>query len=442
MAVTRKTSSASAATITTAVHPRYAEWLDTWQWLGYSYEGDGPFLTGEALVAHPREINYKRDQDGSVTTPLEIIGYLPKYHRRRVLARYDNFAQKIVDMIADYQFRKTASRGFDEPNARGVKDYLLWCEDVDGNGTSLDDWLKEQSRCASVYGHMGITMERQAPLVKVVRSLADQGQLVLSSYSPIDIPDWIAVRGQVQEVKLLEGVARESLLQTAAKVTTAIGSETVRDGESMEIRRWTPNFFIRYDSNGAEIARVPNPLGRPPVEFMYCRRRVRVPVIGRSMLGDPKLYRDHYNMVSEMRSLLRDQTFSMLAIQLGENEEPADGRARLGKHAGTDTIIWHKGGAEFISPADGPVATYVSSIANLEDTMFRRVGLDSSGDSGGANQSGDSRRMKAMDLNQTLSGNADEVEKFEYRIARLWFQLTYGRDAGNAAWNFPARPFI
>ena len=53
------------------------------------------------------------------------------------------------------------------------------------------------------------------------------------------------------------------------------------------------------------------------------------------------------------------------------------------------------------------------------------AGLPWEGDAANA-ESADSRRLKAMDLNRLLAMYADEAERVEYQLARLWVTATTG----------------
>ena len=123
----------------------------------------------------------------------------------------------------------------------------------------------------------------------------------------------------------------------------------------------------------------------------------------------------------------------MLHIQLGDNESVTEAVANLGDHAGTDTIMFTKGEANYIAAPDGPAATYVTEIANAEYKMFRLMGLSTDTDGHGAEAEG-SRRIKAMDLNRLLAGNAAEAQRFEYQLARLWYRATFGAQIGQKRW--------
>jgi hypothetical protein len=51
-------------------------------------------------------------------------------------------------------------------------------------------------------------------------------------------------------------------------------------------------------------------------------------VIGQSVLNDPALYVDLYNLTSEQRELLRNQTFSILNVVLGTGPDAISVRRR------------------------------------------------------------------------------------------------------------------
>lgn len=415
-------------------HPLYDEWEDFWRLAGENYEGDGGYLDGSNLVPHPRELSYAQRADGTYDFNT-VTGEKPKLRRRKQLARYDNFAQALTDVFVDHQYAKGISRTF----ASGTPDenYLRWVENVDGEGTHLDDWLKDRQTLAHTYGHLFAMMERgpsKRPDGGRARSRAEQGDLRLVDYLPPDALDWLAPRKKLTAIKFCEAVERGSLREPSIYSDTYSGQHRSSNGVdhvalNLEYLFGDANTWTRYDNTGTQIGTAKHGFGELPVVPFYSRRRARIPVIGRPLLRDPRLFRDHFNLVSELRELLRSQTFSLLNIQLHENETVEMAKARMGDHAGTDTVLFTMGGAAFIAPADGPVAAYVEAIDQVERKMFRLVGLPWEGDSRDA-EAADSRRLKAMDLNRTLAGHADEAERADYGIARLFYIGFYGREMG------------
>jgi hypothetical protein len=429
----RAAGATSSTQFVTQTHPLYDEWIASWWLAGENYEGDGGYLDGMNLIPHPRELNYAQTASGTDFT--QVVGAKQKLIRRRQLARYDNFAQALTDIFVDHQYAKGISRTWKHTH-RADDNYLRWIEDVDGAGTHLDDWLKQRQVLAHTYGHVFAYLDRAPGLAARPRTRAEQGRLVLRYYIPPDTLDWLAPHKHLTGVKFAEAVERTSLMQPSTFSSAyhgATASES-RDDLNVEYLFIDDRAVLRYDAEGTAVqTSVQHGFGELPVAVFYSKRRARIPVLGRMLLKDPRLFRDHYNMISELRELLRSQTFSMLHIQLQENETVDSARARLGDHAGTDTVLFTMGGAEFIAPADGPVATYATQIDAAERKMFRLIGLPWEADSRDAEAEG-SRKLKAQDLNRTLAGHADEAERFEYQLARLFYVGFYGRQVGLQRW--------
>lgn len=398
----------------THTHPTYTTLEATWKLLQEAYRGDGGFLNGDNLVAHPREIIYKADTGGFPTT--DIHGYRDKFTRRKTLARYENFARTIVDTFIAHLFAKTIQR-----DTGAIGDPLeTWWQDVDGAGTHIADWMAWEQALAFVYGHVVTILDLPASDTPA-RTRAEQGAPALRCYSPLDVLDWIWADGRFQALKLAEAVPRANLEQFATSEDSRGGG----DGAPVALRYvvWTPGTWTRHRSDGSVVDSGTHGFGVVPAVIHRARTVPGMPYLGGTILGDPKLHKDHYNLVSELRELLRSQTFSMLNIQLAPDEEVGAARARLGDAASVETIVWSKGAAGFIAPPDGPASVYQEELTALERKLYRMAGLPYEGDSASA-ESADSRRLKAMDLNRLLAMYADEAERVEYQLVALWLRAT------------------
>ncbi len=395
---------AQTTTALKRTHPTYDVYADVWTLLQQAYRGDGGYLDGTNLVAHPREIIYARNEDGSPSTTVQ--GHKDKYTRRKTLARYENFARTMVDTFLSHLFAKPVVR-----QAPTLPDLADWWNDVDGAGTHISTWMQQQQALAFVFGHVVVLMDQARLEAGTPRTRAEQGQPLLRCYGPLDVLDWIYDRGRYQGVKLLDTVPRTDLLDDS------------EDADAYLL--YTPEEWRRYNAEGVLLESGPHGFGVVPAELHRARAVPGMPDIGMSVLGDPKLFTDHYNMLSELREMLRGQTFSMLNIQLGQDEDIGQARGRLGDAASVETIVWSKGPAGFIQPDKGPAEVYEAELLALERKMYRLAGLPWDGDSRDA-ESADSRRLKAMDLNRMLSLYADEAERVEYALVQLWYRATTG----------------
>jgi hypothetical protein len=440
----KKTSDQDAAQrFVWQTHPLYQAWWNTWKLLAESYEGDGGYLDGTNLVPHPRELVYPLLSDGTIDpnkNPIEK----DKFRRRRQLARYENFAQALVDLMVDHQYTHSITRTFGDDKTDAVQQELAakqpiteWWKNVDGLGTSIDDWMKQTQVLANVFGHVFVVMDR--PLATTPpQTAAEEGRPYLRVYTPLDALDWLAPQHKLTAVKFIEAQERTSLQEASTFAADTANSTLLAQGAAnstprVQYRVWTDTEWTLYNAEGGRVDGKAHGLNELPVLVFYSHRRARLPILGRSLLRDPKLFKDHFNLVSEAREILRGQTFSMLKVKLGEAEEIGEARSNLGNHAGIDSVLFTKGDAEYIAPPDGPVKAILDEIRNVERKMFRLIGIGEDTDSHAPETEG-SRRLKAMDLNRLLAGHAAEAQRFEMAIARLWFLWTYGPDAGQSRW--------
>lgn len=452
---------ASAGEQSSAVNRRtnriYRVWQPIWTKLAHVREGIGGFLDGTYLVAHPREwldhtlmqttlVNGQTVTTAAGPNPNPVKPG-PKLIRRRQLARYENYGGKIIDQMKSALFREEPSRRVGESDANKAPSLIeVWWKNIerkqsrtmsaaaestptkDGQSrqratprTSITKFWPQAWDAAATFGHMFVVMDR--PSGEPAATQADQQQPFLRMYTPLDAIDWLLDdQGNLTEIKFLELRQRNSL-------------EDIESAIQFNIRVFTSTYWALYTRDGMLVEGGPvnglHKLGRVPVIVLYAKRRNLVPLIGHSVLDNPMLYIDLYNLTSEVRELLRNQTFGILNVQLGQDESVVDAQASMGQMTGTESVLFSKGKADFISPAAENVKAYQEERADLIRTIYRLSAISWESDSKDAEAKG-SLKLKREDLNQMLSGFADEVERAELEVAELFYRATYGADAWEA----------
>jgi hypothetical protein len=180
----------------------------------------------------------------------------------------------------------------------------------------------------------------------------------------------------------------------------------------------------------------PHQFGTIPVVVQYAKRKSLAPLVGQSVLGDPHLYIDLYNITSEIRELLRNQTFGILTIKLGTGEgsmSVTDAKTMLGETKGVENVMFTPNGAEYIQPDAANVTVYQVERTELLRTIYRLAAIPWESDSKDAEAEG-SMKLKREDMNQVLSAYGDQCEKAEIEIAKLWFRAEYG-DTWEQKWD-------
>lgn len=401
-------------------HPVYAKLETTWRKLRDVRSGEGGFADGGYLIGHPREyVQETREITEGGVTKTETVSTnraTKKLKARRALACYENFAATVVETLVAALFREQATRRVGDGGQSTPAPLEAWWDDVDGLGTHIDDFMAEAWDVAATFGHLFLSVDLPT---HTAETAADQGQPFLRAYTPLDAIDWVVDdMGRLTAVKFAELAPRESI-ETAwvPKLRTRVVTATD---------------WALYDHQGVRVAGGPHDYGRVPVVVLFAKRRPLDPFVGASVLGDPMLYVDLYNLTSEVRELLRSQTFSILNVPLGTGEQALSveqAQAMMGNTSGTSNVLFSGAAAQFISADAANVAAYHEEIKRRLRTIYRLASLQWESDSQDAEAEG-SLQLKREDMNQRLSAYADECERAEYALAELFYRVTLGGEAG------------
>lgn len=408
------TGSGTLADLSTKIvgytHPMYSVWAPIWLKCAHVREGAGGFMDGTYLVAHPREW-----EDYTATTPRKPT---KKLKARRALASYENFGGAIIDAKKSAIFREVPVRRVGDGKQETKTPLEAWWEDVDGLGHSIDDFMMMAWDVAATFGHAYIYLEQDS---EEADTAADQGMPYLCLYTPLDALDWLEdERGELTAIKFVEGSARTSFDQLAIPLP--------------QVRMVNEVGWQLYSrQTGEAVGHGTHDLGELPVVTLYAQRRPLIPRIGHTVLHDPQLYIDLYNLLSELRELLRNQTFSILNVPLGTGADAMSvetAKALLGAATGTEQVLFSGAAAGFISADASNVEAYQNEIERRLRTIYRLCAVHWDSDKRGVEAAG-SVELKREDMNQRLAAYADEIEAAEYGLVALWYRAMYGADRGS-----------
>lgn len=393
-------------------HPLYDLWAPIWALLEDCADGTGGFLDGTYLIAHPRE--WLDHDKPNPTQPTK------KLLERRRLARYENLANLILTLKLEGLFREPAVRRVVRPNGEAweTHPYLDWVSgDVDGDGRPLEAVLSAAYRGALTFGHMFLVLDRardDGP------TAADRAPLVLRTYRPLDAPDWLEVRGTLSAIKLVEALPRTSLDQPASEAGWRIYQITD-----------TRTTVTTVEGEDQTVETIDHRFGVLPVVPLYAHRRSLTSVLGESALADPRLYVDLFNLTSEVRELLRKQTFSILNIPLGKGVDGGtaitveQAQAMIGQTNGTANVLFTAEAANYISADTANVTVYQEERQQLIRTIFRLCKVPFQQDSREA-ETAEAQREKRKDFSTTLAGYADRLREAELALAERWYRGHFG----------------
>jgi hypothetical protein len=406
---------------------RHREWTQhevRWRWLVDSLEGgdqyrfasygtDGRGYPARNLVRHKREYddaerNMFGDGGGVVRTTDN------DYDLRLVRTPVPTMVAEVVNKHLSRIYAKEVKR---DENAQ----LQAWRENVDGAGTTIDDWMQaEVAPLLYTLGTLDVLIEHPAaPDGQRPASLAEQQQMGLDT----------AVAKVVLPQNVVDWELNPDRTYAWAVVREVVSDPKDPAKELEQFRRWTDTDWTLHDKEGLVLAAGPHPFGRVPMVRLMLDRKALCENVGRTPIeAVAERAREYYNRDSEL--ILNDTQQAHPLLQGPEDYIGADGTIPIGPSwllpkkkntVGTSTAYE---GFEIVDfPKDG-ADSIRQNKANLRDEVDRlTANAKPAGETGsGANtvaQSGVSKAFDQSDLVNLLSRLAAQLERAERQIAVL-----------------------
>ncbi|MCA1685984.1 MAG: hypothetical protein LC745_08380, partial [Planctomycetia bacterium] len=293
-----------------------------------------------------------------------------------------------------------------------------WWSDVDGCGTTVDQWMSETvAPLLLVLGQLDLYMDHPpAPDGEPIETKADLQRLgldrcVASYILPENMLWWkLDPNGQ----RYLECLVLEH--------------HEVGDGPAVRYRYWTTDGSTLYDADGEVISADTNPFGVVPIIRIFDRRKPRCRNIGQSRYESiAERQREYYNRDSEL--ILSDTTQAHPLLQGPEDFVQADGTIPVGPswllpkkkntqggaatYEGFDVVDFPKDGAESIR----------KNKADIRDDVDRDSALVKPAGQQAVAQSGLSKMLDHADGNNRLAKVAKVLGRAERVASELAMQV-------------------
>ena len=341
-----------------------------WQFLYDSYTGLGGYKDGSYLIRHKRESD-------------------EKYERRKKLAYYPNFVKKIVDTFTAQIFKKP-------PQRKLTKEYELFVNDVDRKGTYIDDFMRRAFKLSLIFGTVFIIVDKPS---QVAKTKQEEIEKKLLPYATIRLP-W-----QIEEYELDE----------YGNLKRIVFSE--KKGKKREL---TNEVLRVLDENDKVILERENPLEVLPVVVL----RTSDQLLYEELFSEPFIYTiaqlnfELYNLISEIREILRNITFPVLTYPVRSIESFSQKEIIVG----TENALLYEpetgGKPDFVAPPPAPVEVYLEYLNKVIEQIYRTVNLEFVLGSQ-TQKSGVALEFEFQNLNTLLSMFAMNLEKAEYEIANI-----------------------
>lgn len=224
-------------------HPGHGRLCVLWRFLERSYAGGCQYKNCTDSEGQPVFITHEQESPPAAT-------------RRKRLATYRNFVKPIVDKFSSFVY------GQDIPRDSSSQ-YSGWSMDVDGNGTSLHEFMSKASKKAALLGRWIILVDttKSEDVMTRAQAEAEGARMVLRYAHPSRAIDW----NEDWSVVLFQQDQSTYVLMDDMNITTAtIDEEGKVDSMEVKPHSWgvIPMVCMKAGDEGLGIAQDVAELGK------------------------------------------------------------------------------------------------------------------------------------------------------------------------------------
>lgn len=348
-----------------------------YQLLKDAYFGTGGFENGVYLEKHKRET----EED---------------FRSRRENAYYLNYVMPIVNALTDPIFKHAPLRDYQGAAETLVAEFL---KDVDGNGTSIGQFMKRAAVTAKLYGVAFLVVDM--PQHIEARNLGELLQMRQFPYVYLMHPSAVQEYGIDKNGNLLY-INFQEIMKIVDGAITYRYTHYDRQG-------W------RVSGDDIQVTSGTYNLGTVPVVPLFSRQLEQVTMLpSPEMLPVAKVAKALYNHCSWLGEIMRTQTFPLLTIPSMDATDLVIGTNNALGYSPDST---HE--PAFIAPSSNPASILQSQIQMLIQEMYRMSNL-SFMLAAPSDVSGISRQWEFERTNQQLANFAQQCGRAEECVLQIF----------------------
>jgi hypothetical protein len=326
-----------------------------------------------------------------------------------------------------------------EVDREAPPDVTAWWLDVDGKGTSIDDYMRETvAPLLMAIGQLDLLFDHpKAPPGQVAVTRADEIAMgldacVVSYILPQNVVWWSLDRTD----RYAEVLVREYENASNRLDRDRNGAPIDPDGSSISstnwrrnyvrFRHWTATQSTLYSCDGSTVIEtIPHSYGRVPIVRLIDVKKHRTSAVGKSRYEIVcELQRAHYNQLSELilSSVIQGHPFLQGPESYLTNTQTIAVGPNYVLPMKADEQHEHFSGWSYVAPTVDPTAAMRLNLDDLEKRIDRAacltqpVGVAHLG-AGAVAQSGVSKRVDAQTGHKVLTAIAKSLGKAELTIA-------------------------
>ena len=429
------------------VHPRYVQFFPRWQKYLDLYEGTNLI---KYIHKHLREsmesLKQRQERLYYVNYCKPVVQLYKHYIFSKPVVRKETPEEvlqtgSVEGDIADLQ---ALAGGYSElgglPPNPNESEWRNWLRDVDRRGNSIDRFMADSEQYALIFGHVYLLVDMPSAVdrLQTEQDRMDQGlQPYVTMYYPTEAPDWglddflrptwIRFREPLPE-KAGPFTPRD---KTGQKTQTGSAAQPWYYPEAPRRQGSPPDglyrtftrmeWFVHHVEKGkVEMVNAgTHNLGEVPVVVLYCDQHSQYPFFGSSLISDiAGINEAILNWSSLVDEDIYQKVLNILCMQQGrENRKEIE--------IGSDNVLEYDLGTNapfFLAPSTNPGQFIQSMVDQGREEIYRLAKLG-----GGLGltvpqrtPSGIAQAFEFNETNRSLAERADEIERAENEVHRLW----------------------
>lgn len=386
-------------------------------------QGMSQYATGQNVATDPSNpLSYAELDEAQFATDSD-------YELRRARTPVPTFVREAVDDHLGTVYEQEITR-------KGPDDLAEWWLDVDGQGTSIDDWISSVvAPLFLVCGQVDVLIDHpKAPADVEVMSEADRRSLdldgaVASYILPGNVLWWVLNSDGTYAQVLVREFDDDASDSTDKATNDRRAASPNLTQSSHRFRYWDAERWVLLDAKGELVEEGEHPFGRVPIVRVFDRRNPRRRNVGMSRYtGVVERQREYYNRDSEL--ILSDTTQAHPLLQGPEDFVQSDGSIPVGPtwllpkkkntqggsatYEGFEVVNFPKDGAESLRKNKDDLREQVDRDASLA----KPAGASGQG-RGTVAQSGISKSLDMRGAHRKMTAVSKSLARLEATLAEL-----------------------
>ena len=381
----------------TDVHPVYAKHLERWRYFWASFNGGFDYRNSNLEML--RRYMNEDQQPGQ------------QYAQRLDYTALENSCKLVVDTYKAFLFRTLPVRALGNLNKLPYTEDFI--NDVDLDGTDIDQFMKEANSIAMIYGHAWVLVDKPSTTSaitleqEIAQGIRPYAQLI----SPENILDWSWVR------------------VNGRYVLDYLKQKEYEDEKSLVVRVWTNETICRYEMGKEDNAQlklleeIPNAIGQIPFAMIKANPS-HTRGIGNSDLADvAKIQQAIFNLMSEAEQAIRISGHPSLV-----KTASTDAAAGAGAIITMDETLPGELKPFLLQPSSSNIDAIIKVLKEHQTMIMKMTHLEAVVGQKTVAKSGVALQTEFSMLNTRLGDKADSLERLEHKIWDL-FQIWTGVQA-------------